>query len=296
MRLKLFGATVLSLGILAGACANAPTGSGPGDGGTASGGSDTGTPTPTGSDQLVLRIEEVGGFVAVQYNLTRMPIMSLYADGLLITPGVQTDIYPGPALPALTQQQLSPEAIQLLTQAAIDAGLDTDRDLQTMSVSDMPTTVFTLTIDGQTYTTNVYALGMDLKHAPQGMSPQEFQARQDLAAFENKATDLSWLPEGSVTDQGMYAPSALRIYSGPYQPDPSLTEPPLAWPLTPGLDLFGESAQGTPGGIRCGTVAGDDAATLMPLVEQANQLTPWTSDGSQYELLFRPLLPDESGC
>ena len=163
MRLKLFGATVLSLGILAGACANAPTGSGPGDGGTGSGGSDTGTPTPIGSDQLVLRIEEVGGFVAVQYNLTRMPIMSLYADGLLITPGVQTDIYPGPALPALTQQQLSPEAIQLLTQAAIDAGLDSDRDLQTMLVSDMPTTVFTLTIDGQTYTTHVYALGMDLE-------------------------------------------------------------------------------------------------------------------------------------
>ena len=94
----------------------------------------------------------------------------------------------------------------------------------------------------------------------------------------------------------MYAPTALRIYSGPYQPDPSLTEPPIAWPLTPGLDLFGDSQQGTPGGMRCGTVTGDDAATLMPLVEQANQLTPWTSDGSQYGLLFRPLLPDESGC
>jgi hypothetical protein len=94
----------------------------------------------------------------------------------------------------------------------------------------------------------------------------------------------------------MYTPTALRIYSGPYQPDPSLTEPPIAWPLTPGLDLFGDSQQGTPGGMRCGTVAGDDAATLMPLVEQANQLTPWTSDGSQYSLLFRPLLPDESGC
>jgi hypothetical protein len=294
MRLKLFGATVLSLGILAGACANAPTGAGPGDGGTGSDG--TGTPTPIGSDQLVLRIEEVGGFVAVQYNLTRMPMMSLYADGLLITPGVQTDIYPGPALPTLTQRQLSPEGVRLVTQAAIDAGLNSDRDLQTMLVSDMPTTVFTLTVDGQTYTTNVYALGMDLKRAPQGMSPQEFQARQDLAAFEKKATDLSWLPAGSVTDQGMYAPTGLQIYSGPYQPDPSLTEPPVAWPLTPGLDLFGDSQQGTPGGLRCGTAAGDDATMLMPLVEQANQLTPWTSDGSQYGLLFRPLLPDESGC
>jgi hypothetical protein len=289
MRLKLFGATVLSLGILAGACADAPTGAGSGDG-------ETGTPTTIGSDQLVLRIEDVGGFVTPQTILARMPLLSLYADGLLITPGVQTDIYPGPALPALTQQQLSPEAIQLLTQAAIDAGLNSDRDLQTMLVSDMPTTVFTLTVDGQTYTTNVYALSMDLKHAPQGMSPQEFQARQDLAAFEKKATDLSWLPAGSVTDQGMYAPTALRIYSGPYQPDPSLTEPAVGWPLTPGLDLFGESQQGTPGGMRCGTVTAGDAATLMPLVEEANQLTPWTSEGSQYGLSFRPLLPDESGC
>ena len=80
MRLKLFGATVLSLGILAAACANAPTGAGPGDGGTPSGtpsgGGDTGTPTPSGSDQLVLRIEQVGGFVAVQYNLTRVPTIS----------------------------------------------------------------------------------------------------------------------------------------------------------------------------------------------------------------------------
>ncbi len=130
MRLKLFGATVLSLGLLAGACANAPAGAGPGDGGTGSGTGSTGAPSPSPSDQLVLRIEQVGGFVAVQYNLTRMPTMSLYADGLLITPGVQTDIYPGPASPALTQQQLSPEAVQLLTQAAIDAGLNTDRDLQ----------------------------------------------------------------------------------------------------------------------------------------------------------------------
>jgi hypothetical protein len=295
MRLKLFGATVLSLGILAGACANAPTGSGPGGGGTGSSGG-TGTPTPIGSDQLVLRIEDVGGFVTPQTILARMPLMSLYADGLLITPGVQTDIYPGPALPALSQQRLSPEAIHLLTQAAVDAGLDSDRDLQTMLVSDMPTTVFTLTIDGQTYTTQVYALGMDLNHAPQGMSPQEFQARQDLAAFVQKTSDLSWLPAGSVTDQGPYAPTALRIYSSPYQPDPSLTEPPVAWPLVPGLDLFGDSQQGTPGGMRCGTAAGDDAATLIALVEGANQLTPWTSDGSQYGLFFRPLLPDESGC
>jgi hypothetical protein len=296
MRLKLFGVTVLSLGILAGACANAPTGDGPGDRGTSPGTGATGPTSPSGPGQLVLRIEQIGGFVAVQYNLTRMPMLSLYDDGLYITPGAQIEIYPGPALPALSQQRLSPDAIDLLIQAAIDAGLNKERDLTTMMVSDMPTTVFTLTIDGQTYTTQVYALDFDLGPNPDGMSKDEFQARKDIRAFQAKASDLSWLPDGSVTDQGLYQPTALRVFSSPYQPDPELTQDPIAWPLTPGLDLFGDSEQSTPGGMRCGTVDADAAASLLPLAEQANQLTPWTSDGAQYGLLFRPLLPDESGC
>lgn len=301
MRLRLFGATVLSLGILAGACANAPTGDGPGDGGTGSSGStggsgSTGPTSPTGSDQLVLRIEQIGGFVAVQYNLTRIPMFSLYADGLVVMPGAQTDIYPGPALPALAQERLSPDAVKLLLQAATDAGLEKDRDLRTMTVSDAPTTVFTVTIDGQTHTTQVYALDFDVNSKPDGMTQEEFQARKDLAAFETKTSDLSWLPDGSVTDEGTYQPAALRIFSSPYQPDPALTEPSVAWPLTPGLDLFGGSVQNAPDGMRCGTVAAGEAASLLPVAEQANQLTPWTSDGTQYGLLFRPLLPDESGC
>lgn len=299
MRLKLFGATVLSLGILAGACANAPTGDGPGDGGAGSGSGPSGPTSPTGSHQLLLRIEQGGGFVAIQYSLTQMPMMSLYDDGLVLTPGAQIEIYPGPALPALSQQRVSPAAIQLLLQAAIDAGLDKGRDftdLGSTMISDAPTTTFTLTVDGQTHTTQVYALDFDLGPNPDGMSEEESQARKDLLAFQAKASDLSWLPEGSLTDQGVYQPTALRIFSGPYQPDPELTQTPIAWPLTPGLDLFGASAQNTPGGMRCGTVTGDDAASLLPLVEQANQLTPWTSDGTRFGLLFRPLLPDESGC
>jgi len=34
----------------------------------------------------------------------------------------------------------------------------------------------------------------------------------------------------------------------------------------------------------------------MPLAEKANELTPWRSDGAEFQLFFRPLLPDESGC
>ncbi len=34
----------------------------------------------------------------------------------------------------------------------------------------------------------------------------------------------------------------------------------------------------------------------MPAVRNANQISPWTSDGKTYGITFRPLLPDESGC
>lgn len=294
MRLKLFGATVISLGLLAGACANASSGSGAGDGATGGGG----TSYPTSGDQVVLRIEQGGGFVAPQYTLTTIPLFSLFGDGLVVTPGVQTEIYPGPALPALSQERLSSDAIQQLLQAALDAGLNSDRsytDLGSVGIADASTTTFTLTVDGQTHTTKVYALS-ELGPKPDQMSQDEYQARQALFAFQTKATDLRWLPQGAISDQGAFQPHGLRVFVSVYQADANLTEPPVEWPLSTGLATFGDPMSNGLNGTRCGAVVADAATTLLPLVEQANQLTPWTSEGARYGILFRPLLPDESGC
>jgi hypothetical protein len=290
MRSRLIFAVVLTIGTLASACANASTDAGTGDGGDIS--------YHTGASQVILRIEQGGGFVPIEWNLTNMPTFSLFGDGLAVTPGAQIEIYPGPALPALSQVRLTPEAIQLLLQKAVDAGLDVDRDytdLGSVGIADAATTTFTLIIDGQVHTTNVYALGL-LDTQPDGMSSEEFRARQDLLAFQNEVMDLTWLPEGTVSDDGMFEPSGLRVFVGDYRPDDALVEPPIDWPLTPGLSAFGDPVHNGPEGMRCGAVTGDDAAELMPLVEQANQLTPWVSDGGRYALLLRPLLPDETGC
>ena len=94
MRSRLIGAVVLSIGTLASACANAPTDDGTGDGG--------GISYHTGATQVVLRIEQGGGFVPIEWNLTNMPMVSLFGDGLVVMPGAQIEIYPGPALPALS--------------------------------------------------------------------------------------------------------------------------------------------------------------------------------------------------
>ena len=288
MRVRMLGA-VVAAGLLAGACANATSGSGAGGGIT----------YPTGGDQLVLRVDVGGGFVAPQTTLTQFPLFSLFGDGLAVSPGAQIEIYPGPALPATVQQRLTPDAIQQILVSARDAGLFESRDftdLGSVGIADAPTTTFTVVADGRTSTTHVYALG-ELGQQPGGMSQDEYQARKDLLGFESKVTDLTWLPDGSVSDQGAYQPAGLRVFVGDYQPGQGLTEPPMQWPLSPELADFGQPLPGgAVQGMRCGAVTGADLDTLLPLVEQANQLTPWTSGGSRYGLLFRPLMPDESGC
>jgi hypothetical protein len=43
-------------------------------------------------------------------------------------------------------------------------------------------------------------------------------------------------------------------------------------------------------------VTGEDVPTLLAAARNANALTPWTSGGTEYQLIFRPLLPDEISC
>ena len=104
----------------------------------------------------------------------------------MVTPGAQIEIYPGPALPALAQQRLSADAIQQLLQAALDAGLNTDRTSRPERVRRRPRRR-SPDVDGQTHTTQVYALGELGPKPPDRMSQDEYQARQDLSAFEKKA-------------------------------------------------------------------------------------------------------------
>jgi hypothetical protein len=47
---------------------------------------------PTGRNDVVLRWESVGGFIAPQAQLGRIPAFSLYEDGLVITEGPQIEI------------------------------------------------------------------------------------------------------------------------------------------------------------------------------------------------------------
>ena len=52
---------------------------------------------------------------------------------------------------------------------------------------------------------------------------------------------------------------------------------------------------------RCGTARGEDATTLRPVFEMANQLTPWVDKGANAPsngtlIQVRPMVPGEDVC
>ncbi|MFL5737789.1 MAG: hypothetical protein ACJ76P_10680 [Actinomycetota bacterium] len=254
------------------------------------------TSYPRGADELVFRISTAGGFVAPQQTLQQTPSFSLYGDGRAITQRAQIEIYPGPALPSLVVTSITPAGVQALVADAVAAGLRNDRSYSTMPVSDMPTTTFTLDAGGKTHTTTVYGLGAGTGGQP-GISAAERNARAALEHLSTEVGDLRHtLPTGSVGPDRAYTPDGLRVFVQSYdgQRDPMLHEPEIAWPLSDPLATFGEETS-TPS-VRCGTVSGSDLAPLLKLAVSANQLTRWRSNGNDYSLTFRVLLPDEHGC
>lgn len=252
---------------------------------------------PDQPDELVLRVAVGGGFVPVEFNLTELPAFSMYGDGTIITPGPQIAIYPAPALPNLQQRQVTEDGIQMILSEALDAGLEgPDRSLTNDRIADAPTTVFTVVTDTGTHTTSAYALGTGT--GPQEGPEEDRRVRNRIRQFQQTITSLEQsLPAGEIGAEQPFEPKRLRLFVREGNPEPSepgLEQPELEWPLDGDLGEFGEPH--TSLDYRCGVVGGEDVQKLLDVAKGANQLTPWASEGRSYGVLFRPLLPDESGC
>lgn len=252
---------------------------------------------PSGAGELVFSIGTEGGFVPVEFNLTRLPELALYGDGRLITQGPQIMIYPGPALPNVLVRKVSPEGVRAIVEEAAAAGLTGgNREFREAAnfVTDMPDTVFTLVTGGSAHRTSIYGFGSgeELKRIPRS----DADSIRALHRLRDRLTGPeASLPEGSIGPEESYVPTQMRIFVGDSAPaEEGLEQPPLAWPLAQPLAAFGTPV--APGNYRCGSVSGDDLAKVLESARSANQLTPWESEGRRFGLSFRPLLPDESGC
>ena len=260
-------------------------------------GSGSGIQHAAAPDALLLRVGFEGGSVAPGWLATSVPTFSLYGDGTLVVPGAQIEFYPSPALPAISSRHVDEAGIQAILQAAIAVTDDLPSDLGdmgTIGIADAATTVITVRAGDVERTVKAYALA-ELSDRPEGMSEDVFRARQRLAAFVTQLGTLDrWLPQGSLGAEEPYEGASARLFVSDYHPAEDLGQDAIAWPLPSDLSSFGDPIEVPPG--RCGTVGGPDWTELRAAAERANQLTPWTDAGQRFGILFRPLLPDETGC
>ena len=287
--------TVSLVALLTAAC----TAAGAGSASSASGSpAVTGIAYPTGTKDLVLRLRYVGGFVAPAAHLLDIPVISVYGDGTVVVPGPQIAIYPGPALPNLQRATITPAGIQVLLEAARNAGLlgpDAHYDLG--GIMDAASAEFSVNADGRIHTISAYAL-MEGGPAPQGTDPTVVEARAKLAAFQAQLGGLEALLGSELGSWSTYKADAVQLIVNAGAPDDGqgLMQPPVAWPLSTPLARFGETLPTLMQGQRCGVVSGTDLDLLMPLLQKANTLTPWTDADASFGIMVRPLLPGEQGC
>ncbi|MGY1713739.1 hypothetical protein [Geodermatophilus nigrescens] len=264
-------AGLLALALSLAACA--------GGGGDAAAPSPDPAPLPPG---LVLQVAHTGGFTTPDELAARLPVVSVYGDGRILTQGPQIEIWPAPALPNVQVQQVGEDVVRDLVQAAVDAGVEESGDLGDPPVADAPTTRFTLVTGGGTAVREVYALS---ETPDDSVTPEQAEARTRLRGLVDELTSQTGPSEP-------YVPQTVAAVVQPHPGgDPELPQPDVAWP--------GPELPGTPlgAGLTCVSATGREGADVLAAAASANALTPWvTPDGARWSVTFRPVLPHETGC
>ena len=283
-------AAAVPLILLAG-CAR-PVADGPGGAGSgaASGGPESTSAASPGANDLVLRSESYGGFVPAEQVLGKLPAISVYGDGRVISEGPIPAIYPGPALPNVQVQRITPELVRELVRQGVAAGVRNGTDLGRPSVQDAPITRITVvTADGPQVVT-ADALSEAQTDDPKLTAAQR-QARAKLAAFDKTLSGLTTRPGASQSSA--YEPAGVVVFASPYTAPVGLpASPAKAWPgpALPGADIDTRTKAG------CVAVTGAQKDQVVAAAKAANAITPWTAGAAKWHVVFRPLLPDESGC
>jgi hypothetical protein len=220
----------------------------------------------------------------------------LYGDGTVIrqaTPaGGATQ---EPPITPLETLRLDEAAIQnLLGQAKsaglLGAGTIDYGDMGAVGVSDMPTTSVTLTAAGSTASHDAYALSAPADASSGRMTPAQVAARAALRGFVA-------LVEQPGPHAKPYAPTRLAVFIAPAAAPPAAGSAPVAWPLAAVPALAKADANGN--GYSCSVVEGADVAPLVDAVTKAPIGAQWIAAADRnapFQVVVRPLLPDEAGC
>jgi hypothetical protein len=261
---------------------------------------------PTGSE-AVLAITSAGGMLPVQMQVTHVPLLVITGDGRVVMQGMQTLEFPGPALPALIERQLTEDGVQQVLRALEQTNLFAgDLELRGMMgmIADATDTIFTVHAAGLESVVTVYAISMlfDGMEPPPGMSTDELEAYRILSTLNDRLMTLdTWLPADAWASDAWvpYQPDAFRLYVRDVTDQPieggDLPGQVRDWPTDDDPAAFGEEIAAFGDGTRCGVVAEEAGATWLAELSNANQNTLWTDDGERrFSVGVRPLLPHEA--
>lgn len=248
---------------------------------------------PTGATDIVLRMEEGGGFVPIEFNAAQAPLFTLYGDGVVIFQPLLTE-FPPPGADGITRHaawrtaQLDAGQIEeLVTFALGPGGLGAARDSYTADgIMDAGNTIFTIDGGGVKKTVTINALGFDPPNNPDGPARASFKKLADrLRDFDNGGT--------IATD--VYVPAAYRALIIEREPDPLMV--PVEWPWAEiGPDDFAQPAgdgSGPPFPHRTLSAAEVAAMDLGEVSGGLQGLVLKGPDGKFYSFILRPLLPGE---
>ena len=250
-------------------------------------GGDTGDETeptvPEGTDGgVILEISDEGGFVPVEFNLTRVPRFTVFADGTVVMPVRQQFTFPGPALRPLVESKLDDATFNDVLTFVDDLGLaDIDEIAlnNAPNVADASTTVVRYFDDVGEHRISIYALGFDSAADARSAIVASMIQKLEAATAELSASPH---PAGRLV---VFAVGAEGL-------DPQQVRNAGTWPL----EIAPAEMTSQVAGFSCVTIDGDAAADLAAMLADADSMTTWTHEGTEFRIIARPLLPHEDGC
>lgn len=241
---------------------------------------------PTGATDVVLRLEEIGGFAPIEFNVTYTPSFTLYGDGTVIwrdnqaIPSESTDDLMRPT--PLLVTRLDEGTIQVLLAEAIGpGGLGVAvGPYNEMMGADIPSTIFTINAGGIPEPKRVEVVGLS-----PDMHPKNLQVVTALAGLAEKLRTFD-----TLVNEQTYVPSGFR---GVLIPTEQAFGPVVDWPwpdITP--DEFGGDAEFFQ--TRQMTL---DEVNELGIEDITSGVSGFVLQHGEdlYSFALRPLLPDDLG-
>lgn len=243
---------------------------------------------PTDANVVILRVEQVGGFINPASVFARIPAFSLFGDGTVIYTPANGGVLQGTALPPVPTAHMDEDQVQALLRFALGRGrlLDARPEYVNPRIADAPSTVFTLNAGDASKKVTIQALTDDPEPGPD---------QADLAGFGVLRALLSdfgqQVAAGQATPGLSYAPAGYLVQLFPAG-DPVPGSTPWPWPEIKQTDLTGGPDQN---GFFTVTITADQLAKLTLVPSGGLMGVPVVGpDGKAYELSARPMLPDDN--